>query len=303
MSVSRSFALVCVMLVLASCAQVPEKKAISQPPVVVMLSTTKVEPGRVVKLSVDSRQAGWSIEATGWWQDKLLLTNLPKDPQRYVGYVSVPLDMPLGEQELVIAVKDANQGMITQHRYRIEIIPRPPFKITKLWIKKFGKYKFAPESTMMAQARRQADFQAATEIDSFIWPVTGRISGKFGTKRIYNGGVSSWYHGGLDIAAPGGTPILAPADGVVILSENFTAHGKTILIDHGFGVVTTYLHQKERLVKVGDQVKKGQIIGRVGTTGSSTGNHLHFQINIHSVVANPYDFLPKQDKYNKKINN
>lgn len=111
----------------------------------------------------------------------------------------------------------------------------------------------------------------------FLWPVTGRISGMFGAQRIYKGEPGS-YHAGVDVARPSGTPIIAPADGVVILAaqQDFTLEGKLLMIDHGMGLNSAFLHLSRIDVKVGDLVRRGQPIGAVGTSGRSTGPHLHW---------------------------
>ncbi len=111
----------------------------------------------------------------------------------------------------------------------------------------------------------------------FMWPVTGRISGLFGSQRIYKGEPGA-YHSGVDVARPTGTPIIAPADGVVTLAaqQDFTLEGKLLMLDHGMGLNSAFLHLSRIDVKVGDLVRRGQTIGAIGTTGRSTGPHLHW---------------------------
>ncbi len=112
----------------------------------------------------------------------------------------------------------------------------------------------------------------------FIWPVKGRISGFFGNQRIYRGTPGS-YHSGMDIATGvSGTPFVAPADGVVVLAAHqpFSLEGKLILIDHGNGLGSAFLHCSSIVVNVGDVVRQGQHIGNIGSTGRSTGPHLHW---------------------------
>lgn len=111
----------------------------------------------------------------------------------------------------------------------------------------------------------------------FMWPVTGRISGLFGSQRIYKGEPGS-YHSGVDVARPSGTPVIAPADGVVILAahQDFTLEGKLLMLDHGMTLNSAFLHLSRIDVKVGEVVRRGQTIGAIGTTGRSTGPHLHW---------------------------
>ncbi|WP_373474668.1 M23 family metallopeptidase [Sphingorhabdus sp.] len=123
---------------------------------------------------------------------------------------------------------------------------------------------------------------------NFIRPVVGRISGLFGAQRIYNGTPGS-YHSGMDIAAPAGTPFIAPADGIVTLAaaDAFTLEGHLLMIDHGMGLNSAFLHCSELLVKEGDVVKQGQIIGKVGSTGRASGPHLHWGMKWNSARIDP----------------
>ena len=124
--------------------------------------------------------------------------------------------------------------------------------------------------------------------ETFIWPAKGRISGQFGSQRIYNGDPGS-YHSGVDIAAPAGTYYVAPADGVVTLavSSPFTLEGNLLMIDHGMGLNSAFLHSSEILVKEGQAVKRGEPIGRIGATGSATGPHLHWSMKWNQARIDP----------------
>jgi hypothetical protein len=123
-------------------------------------------------------------------------------------------------------------------------------------------------------------------LSGFDWPAPGIESGIFGSQRIDNGTPMS-PHYGVDMAAPTGTPIHAPADGVVTVCDDYYLDGGLTLLDHGQGVSTSYLHQSERLVKVGDAVRRGQRIGLIGATGRATGPHLHWAMNWFQVRLDP----------------
>ena len=115
-------------------------------------------------------------------------------------------------------------------------------------------------------------------LEAFVWPVTGRISGIYGSQRILNGEPRR-PHRGVDIAAPAGTPVGAMADGVVALAATglyFT--GGTVMIDHGHGLHSLYAHLSEVAVALGQAVRQGEAIGRVGATGRVTGAHLHWGV-------------------------
>ena len=144
-------------------------------------------------------------------------------------------------------------------------------------------------------ASRDKETGAAGWRQDFIWPVKGRISGRFGSQRIYRGEPGS-YHSGLDIAPGAGTPFVAPADGVVVLAapEGFSLEGKLLIIDHGQGLNSAFLHSQRLDVREGDMVKQGQQLGLVGSTGRATGPHLHWSLKWRDSRLDPLLFLPPQ---------
>lgn len=135
-------------------------------------------------------------------------------------------------------------------------------------------------------AARTRDDDRADFAAPFIWPVTGRISGRFGSGRVYNGQPGAG-HSGMDIAVPTGTPVKAPAAGVVTFADDLYLTGGTILLDHGHGVSSNFLHLSRMDVKVGDRVAQGQVIGAVGATGRATGPHLHWGMSWFDVRVDP----------------
>lgn len=136
-------------------------------------------------------------------------------------------------------------------------------------------------------AARARDDDRADFAQAFIWPVQGRISGRFGNQRVYNGQKGSG-HSGMDIAAPTGTAIKAPAAGVItFVGPSLYLTGGTVLLDHGHGVSSNFLHLSRIDVKVGDRVTQGQTIGAVGATGRATGPHLHWGMNWFDVRIDP----------------
>ncbi len=122
----------------------------------------------------------------------------------------------------------------------------------------------------------------------FIMPIEGRLTTDYGERRKVNEALTRYRHSGLDLAAPEGTEIMASNSGKVVFSEQLILTGNTIVIDHGLGFFTYYLHMSERFVEVGEMVEKGQFIGAVGSTGFSTGPHLHFTASYHMQNINPY---------------
>jgi len=122
----------------------------------------------------------------------------------------------------------------------------------------------------------------------FRWPVTGRISGVFGAQTIYAGEPGS-YHSGVDIARPRGTAVTSPADGIVVLASppQFSVEGNLLIVDHGMGLSSAFLHLSRIDVPVGARVRQGQVVGAIGTTGRSTGPHLHWGVVWQGVRVDP----------------
>ena len=118
-------------------------------------------------------------------------------------------------------------------------------------------------------------------------PLSGRISGVYGSQRVYNG-VPGNPHYGLDIARPTGTPVTAPVSGLVVLAEaDLYYSGGTVILHHGYGVTSYFLHLSAVHVKVGDFVAQGELLGDVGATGRATGPHLDWRMNFGAVRVDP----------------
>lgn len=155
-------------------------------------------------------------------------------------------------------------------------VPRPEFERIR-----------GPELAQINAARaRESDSQGWRQ--TFLWPVTGRISTLFGSQRIYAGEPGS-YHSGIDIARPTGTTVLAPADGVVVLAAAapFTLEGNLLMIDHGMGLNTAFMHLSRIDVKLGERVRRGQPVGAVGRSGRATGPHLHWSLKWRDARIDP----------------
>lgn len=122
----------------------------------------------------------------------------------------------------------------------------------------------------------------------FVWPARGRISGVFGSQRVYRGEPGA-YHSGVDVAAGAGATVLAPADGVVVLSgpPAFSLEGNLVIIDHGMGLNSAFLHLASSSVSEGQVVRQGQPIGAVGATGRATGPHLHWGMKWGNARIDP----------------
>ncbi|MGB0361298.1 MAG: M23 family metallopeptidase [Endozoicomonas sp.] len=151
-----------------------------------------------------------------------------------------------------------------------------------------AKKYVSPDERVLSRIRSEAeavkfarmeDTRLYDFFNGFSWPVKGRISGVYGSQRVYNGKPGR-PHYGLDIAVPTGTPVKAPADGIVRLADNDLYYsGGTIIIDHGYGLFSSFLHLSKVSVREGSMIKRGERIGDVGATGRVTGAHLDWRYN------------------------
>ena len=178
---------------------------------------------------------------------------------------------------------------VVQRRYdiqRINGLPpamvTPPPEILK---------RIQDDQALLNKAR-STDIREPLFETGFIWPVQGPISGVYGSQRILNGEPRA-PHMGVDIAGPVGTPLSAPADGVITLAESdLYLTGGTLIIDHGLGLSSIFLHLSAIEVKVGEHVRQGQEVARMGRTGRVTGPHLHWGMNWQTVRLDPQLLVP-----------
>ena len=153
--------------------------------------------------------------------------------------------------------------------------------------------RIAREQARVSDARTRDDARTGFA-QAFIWPVKGRISGRFGNQRVYNGTPKS-PHSGMDIAVPTGTPVKAPADGVITFADpGLYITGGTVILDHGHGISSNFLHLSRIDVKVGDSVTQGDVIAAVGATGRVTGPHLHWGMSWFDVRIDPLLVLDRK---------
>jgi murein DD-endopeptidase MepM/ murein hydrolase activator NlpD len=139
---------------------------------------------------------------------------------------------------------------------------------------------------MHAARARVTDAQGWRQ--DFMWPARGRISGRFGSQRIYRGEPGS-FHSGVDVAAATGAPVVAPADGVVVLASPpaFSFEGNLVILDHGAGLRSSFLHLSRVDVREGQSVRQGERIGAVGATGRASGAHLHWSLSWNDAKLDP----------------
>jgi murein DD-endopeptidase MepM/ murein hydrolase activator NlpD len=162
---------------------------------------------------------------------------------------------------------------------RTFVIENINFSKTKSDLQRWEKQESARIRKLLMTVTQDQNWEG-----TFDFPVQGPIVGEFGLKRMRNGKAAG-FHKGYDIKAKTGTPILAPAAGTVLMAATLKAHGKTVLVNHGQGVMTIYLHMSSMSVVPDQKVVKGQKLGAVGSTGLSTAPHVHWGLYVHGVAV------------------
>lgn len=155
------------------------------------------------------------------------------------------------------------------------------------------------EGEAVKQARAQ-HYEQLFFKQNFKWPLIGPITGVFGSQRVYNGEPGR-PHYGVDIAAPIGTAVYAPANGTITLAYNDLYYsGGTIILDHGYGISSSFLHLSKVLVKMGDEIKQGDLIAEVGAGGRASGAHLDWRMNWYERRIDPALIVPPMNIQKKK---
>ena len=180
----------------------------------------------------------------------------------------------------------------------IEVAPRE-YRIQR--IDGLPREKVTPPEAVLARIREEGARVAAARAnddprtdfrDGFVWPLTGRISGVYGSQRVLNGEPRR-PHFGVDVAAPTGTPVAAPADAVVRLADDdLYFSGGTLIMDHGHGLTSTFIHLSKILVEPGQRVRQGEVVAEVGATGRATGPHLDWRMNLFDARLDPQLLTP-----------
>jgi hypothetical protein len=213
--------------------------------------------------------------------------------QNLEGMIPLPADAKTGKHNLTISLTNSQNP--EQDIKRLINIKPAFFPHQYLTLSQDNASKYEDPSVEREYKLIEGAFAKITPErlwqGNFILPCSGDWSTLYGTKRVVNG-ESFGFHRGVDIAAGWGTPVKASNSGIIVLTaENFSLHGKTIIINHGEGIDTLYLHLSKILVKPGQQVQKGEIIGKVGATGVGTGAHLHWGTYVSGIPVDPNNFL------------
>ncbi len=208
--------------------------------------------------------------------------------------IGLDLDLKPGSYPMDISVSRTDRA--PEVLRRDIVLETKDFPLKKLWVKE--GYAVPPRE-VQDRIAREAEIVAAVYAritprwlgnGSFVLPHEGKAFPNFGQRRIYNNRPRST-HGGVDIAAPMGDPIRAANSGRVVLASYLYFGGKTVILDHGLGIFSSYGHMSKLLVKRGDSVGKGDRIGLAGSTGRSTGPHLHWSVRIYDARIDPFSLL------------
>ena len=209
----------------------------------------------------------------------------PCDGPKFFGLLAVPADLVPGIYRIECGA-DVKNIKVSAGHFVLQHISLPKSK---------NNFDESPgEKEAMEGAK-------ATVSDERLWtgkfqpPSKARVSATFGIKRVVNGKLlDDYFHSGIDYAGGLGSPITACSDGkVVLVGRNFKLHGNCVVLDHGQGVISIYIHMSKIVVKQGQTVKMGEQIGNVGSSGRATGPHLHFSLYVNQNAANPNDWYQK----------
>lgn len=262
----------------------------------VALSSESVGIGETFAVRVFAPEAGSaSVVALG-----MSYPLLPEDDGSFLGVIGIPLNAALGPSELALTVRDEFGTLIEERRVAFEVttVDRP---IDYLELTEEQGSVLTPEAAALEVQLRTEQFLSFDRprrwSGLFRAPTQGFATTEFGQGRSINGGPVGGFHSGADIASEAGTPIQAAADGRVAWTGEMPIRGNTVIVDHGAGVKTGYHHLQAILVEVDQEVAAGTVVGEMGSTGLSTGPHLHWELTVYGVNVDPktwttVDFTP-----------
>lgn len=240
----------------------------------------------IVQLSTESQN---SPEVYYMGQRVLVLAD-PKKRRHWLAVIGIPLDAKIGDNDIQI---HSNNRIVNKSF----LVRQKKYPVQKLTIADQRKVTPLPEDEQKIAAEYAETIQTYTtweykQLDSLklALPVKGRLSSPFGLTRIINN-IPKNPHSGLDIAAPLGAKVQAAKDGRVINIGDYFYTGNIVFVDHGQGFITSYCHLDKVTVRIGQQLKTGDIIGMVGKTGRATGPHLHWSVSLNGVRVDPKLFI------------
>jgi len=220
----------------------------------------------------------------------VLVTQIGGTPSALVG---LPLSLQAGEHY----IENRSSSQVRKKFFKIRQKEYSTQHITIKDKRKVNPYASDMERILAEKKRKQKARVHYSKVDvdvNFLTPVSGISTGSFGRRRVFNG-QKRRPHSGMDFAAAKGTPVLAPSAGKVIELGDFFFSGNMVYLDHGQGLISLFAHLDEIDVVLGEQVKKGQVVGKVGATGRATGPHLHWSLGLNGTWIDPALFLREAD--------
>jgi murein DD-endopeptidase MepM/ murein hydrolase activator NlpD len=270
----------------------PEKSARGENSLRVEVLPKSVKQGEVCLLKSRGSVSLKSVYAES--QGKRYPLGLGENNQDYEGLLGIDMDTKPDRYGIRFVATDGG-GKVDSQTFSIKVT-KADFAVQKMTLPK-SMVDLDPktlERVNRESKRLKEIFQTfrneRTWKGAFIRPVEGELSGAFGTRRIINGQPKS-SHTGVDLRAEEGTPVLASNSGRVALVDDLFFSGKSVVLDHGWGLYSMYFHLSETRVREGDQIPKGAELGRVGSTGRSTGPHLHWGIILNGARVDPFSLL------------
>ena len=263
-------------------------------PLVTLRAPESLLSGEALGLSIDIDANGADIVGFELTVDGRAIKTIDRQEDTYA-VVATPLTVdPLTLNVQAVLEDEFGRQSFAQREVNIEPLG---FTIEQLGLSDSTLSLLTAEN---AELERLTLAEAYSKISSqplwsrpFIMPISGRHSSGFADARRYAVGGPASFHNGLDLAALQGTPVAATNDGVVLVAAALPIKGGFVMIDHGFGLASLYLHQSEIYVEAGQPVKRGDIIGLVGSTGLSTGPHLHWEMRLAQQPTNPLSWTER----------
>lgn len=250
----------------------------------------KAVPGGVAVVDISGQtKASNQTPPTARFMDKPVLV-ARTDTGKWVAVVGIPLSAALGTQHIQVVQGTKNSKYaftVGDKKYREQRITLKTNKHVDLSPEDLARYE--REKKLQDDAYQQFSPQLPSNV-LLDHPVTGPLSSPFGLKRFFNDQPRA-PHSGLDFAVPTGTPVQAPAAGRVILVGDYFFNGKTVFVDHGQGMISMFCHLSAIDVKTGEQLARGQVLGKVGATGRVTGAHLHWNVSLNDARVDPAIFI------------
>jgi murein DD-endopeptidase MepM/ murein hydrolase activator NlpD len=258
----------------------------------ILLDSRSMQPGEVIRLTVRPNKTVKAVQVR--FQNVKTILGQTSDPNEFIAFIGLDLGIEPGHYSLYFSILHLDGNVEHQER-NIEVKDRE-FPVKKLWVDE----KFVTPPVSVHERIRWESELLSTVYDMFtpIWlgegnfiiPSEGEARPNFGERRVFNNKPRS-AHSGVDISSPFGAPVRASNSGKVALAKDLYYAGKTVILDHGLGVFSLYCHFSQIKVKTGDRVKKGDLIGNIGSTGRVTGPHLHWAMKVSGKRVDPFSFL------------